>query len=89
MVGLDFQLKEINSFNNIYIYIKSLYMKKLKQFYLKNEQTILFSSVIIYLSSLLFILNNLEWKEILWMVQFIGLGSLLVIKGKQKGWKWY
>ena len=88
MVGLDFQLKEINSFNNIYIYIKSLYMKKLKQFYLKNEQTILFSSVIIYLSSLLFILNNLEWKEILWMVQFIGLGSLLVIKGKQKGWKW-
>jgi hypothetical protein len=64
-------------------------MKKLKQFYLKNEQTILFSSIIIYLSSLLFILNNSEWKEILWTVQFMGLGLLLVFKGKQKKWKWY
>jgi uncharacterized membrane protein len=64
-------------------------MKKLKQFYLKNEQTILFSSVIIYLSSLLFILNNSEWKEILWIIQFMGLGLLLVFKGKQKKWKWY
>jgi hypothetical protein len=64
-------------------------MKKLKQFYLKNEQTILFSSIIIYLSSLLFIFNNSEWKEILWTVQFMGLGLLLVFKGKQKKWKWY
>ena len=64
-------------------------MKKLIQFYLKNEQTILFSSVIIYLSSLLFILSNSQWKEILWIAQFIGLGSLLVIRGKQKGWKCY
>jgi uncharacterized membrane protein len=64
-------------------------MKKLKQFYLKNESTMLFSSVIIYLSSLLFILNNSEWKEILWIVQFMGLGLLLVFRGKQKGWKWF
>jgi uncharacterized membrane protein len=63
-------------------------MEKLKQFYLKNEQTLLFSNVIIYLFSLLFILNNSEWKEILWIIQFIGLGLLLVSKGKQKGWKW-
>ena len=63
-------------------------MEKLKQFYLKNEQTLLFSSVIIYLFSLLFILNNSEWKEILWVLQFVGLGLLLVFKGKQKGCKW-
>jgi hypothetical protein len=63
-------------------------MKKLKQFYLKNEQTILFSSVIIYLSSLLFILNNSEWKETLWIIQFMGLGLLLFFRGKQKNWKW-
>jgi uncharacterized membrane protein len=63
-------------------------MEKLKQFYLKNEQTLLFSSVVIYLFSLLFILNNSEWKEILWVLQFVGLGFLLVFKGKQKGWKW-
>ena len=63
-------------------------MEKLIQFYLKNEQTLLFSSVIIYLFSLLLILNNSEWKEILWIIQFIGLGLLLVSKGKQKGWKW-
>jgi len=63
-------------------------MKKLKQFYLKNEQTLLLSSVIIYLFSLLFILNNSEWKEILWVLQFVGLGLLLVFKGKQKGWEW-
>jgi hypothetical protein len=88
MVGLDFQVKVINSFIT-YIYIKLICMKKLIQFYLKNEQTILFSSVIIYLSSLLFILSNSQWKEILWITQFIGLGSLLVIRGKQKGWKCY
>jgi uncharacterized membrane protein len=63
-------------------------MEKLKQFYLKNEQTLLFSSVVIYLFSLLFILNNSEWKEILWVLQFVGLGLLLVFKGKQKGWEW-
>jgi uncharacterized membrane protein len=63
-------------------------MEKLKQFYLKNEQTLLFSSIVIYLFSLLFILNNSEWKEILWVLQFVGLGLLLVFKGKQKGWKW-
>ena len=63
-------------------------MEKLKQFYLKNEQTLLLSSVIIYLFSLLFILNNSEWKEILWVLQFVGLGLLLVFKGKQKGWEW-
>jgi uncharacterized membrane protein len=63
-------------------------MGKLKQFYLKNEQTLLFSSIVIYLFSLLFILNNSEWKEILWVLQFVGLGLLLVFKGKQKGWEW-
>jgi hypothetical protein len=63
-------------------------MEKLKQFYLKNEQTLLFSSIVIYLFSLLFILNNSEWKEILWVLQFVGLGLLLVFKGKQKGWEW-
>jgi len=63
-------------------------MEKLKQFYLKNEQILLFSSIVIYLFSLLFILNNSEWKEILWVLQFVGLGLLLVFKGKQKGWEW-
>jgi len=48
-------------------------MEKLKQFYLKNEQTLLFSSIVIYLFSLLFILNNSEWKEIQWLLQFVGL----------------
>jgi len=63
-------------------------MEMLKQFYLKNEQIILFSIIIIYLFSLLFIINNIQWKELIWIVQFMGLGLILVYKGKQKGWKW-
>lgn len=66
-------------------------MKTLKQLYSNFEQEILFSSLIIYLTGLLFLFNYgiaNDWKEILWIIQFLGLGSLLFLRGKQKNWKW-
>ena len=67
-------------------------MKKLKQFYLKAEQVILFYVVIIYLMGFMFIFNEqmatTNWMGILWIAQFIILGTLLAKKSKQKGWIW-
>jgi uncharacterized membrane protein HdeD (DUF308 family) len=67
-------------------------MKKLKQFYLKAEQLILFYSLVIYLMGFIFIFDedvvNTGWMGLILLVQFIILILLLVKKSKQKGWMW-
>lgn len=66
-------------------------MKTLKQIYLDYEQEILFIGLITYLAGLLFLFDYgiaKEWKELFWIIQFLGLGGLLFFRGKQKNWKW-
>jgi membrane-bound ClpP family serine protease len=67
-------------------------MKKLKEFYQSAEQIILFYGLVIYLTGFMFIFNEqmttTNWMGIVWITQFIVLGTLLVKKSNQKGWKW-
>jgi FtsH-binding integral membrane protein len=67
-------------------------MKNLKEWYLALEQAILFSLVVAYLMSFIFIfdeqMRNTEWMGLIWIAQFIILGLLLAKRSKQKGWVW-
>jgi hypothetical protein len=64
----------------------------IKKIYKEFEQVILFFSVITYLISFMFYfddeMRNTSWMSILWLIQFFGLGTLLGLYGRKKGWRW-
>jgi hypothetical protein len=64
----------------------------IKKFYKEFEQVILFYSIVIYLIGFMFIFNNemsnTDWMGVLWVIQFFGLGTLLGLYSRKKGWRW-
>jgi hypothetical protein len=64
----------------------------MKNWFLKYEQVILFFSLVFYMVSLTVIfdyeLKNTNWAWILWVIQFFGLTTLLLLRGIKKGWSW-
>lgn len=64
----------------------------MKNWFLKNEQVLLFYSVIIYLVGFMVVfdeeMRTTEWMGLIWIVQFFGLGSYIGLRGLKKGWSW-
>jgi hypothetical protein len=64
----------------------------IKKIYKLYEQAILFNLLIIYLIGFMFYFENemrtIDWMMIIYLIQFFGLGTILFLYGKQKGWKW-
>jgi hypothetical protein len=64
----------------------------IKKFYQEFEQVILFFSLITYLIGFMFYfdneMRNTSWVALLWLIQFFGLGTLLGLYSRKKGWRW-
>ena len=64
----------------------------IKKFYQEFEQVILFFSLVTYLIGFMFYfdneMRNTDWVALLWLIQFFGLGTLLGLYSRKKGWRW-